>query len=87
MFSIRRGVETISLYFLATQLASTYRLNKLNYSQCFFQQIPEVLVWDYMYPENIVKVHGGKITAQNKADGIRYMFSFHIPKAHDMLAD
>ncbi|HEY9385979.1 MAG TPA: hypothetical protein VIP70_02985 [Nitrososphaeraceae archaeon] len=40
-----------------------------------------------MYPENIVKVHGGKITAQNNADGIRYMFSFHIPKAHDMLAD
>jgi hypothetical protein len=31
-----------------------------------FQQIPKVLVWDYMDPENIVDVHGDKITAQNK---------------------
>ena len=46
----------------------------------FFQQTPEVLVWDYMCPENIVEVHGGIITAQNNAaDGIGYMFSFHIP--------
>ena len=66
MFSIQRRVETISLYFLATQLASTFRL--------------KVLVWDYMYPENIVDVHGGKIRAQNNADGIWYMFSFNIPK-------
>ncbi len=48
----------------------------------FFQQISEVLVWDYMYPENIVEVNGGKITAQNNAaDGIGHMFSFHIPKS------
>jgi K+-sensing histidine kinase KdpD len=48
----------------------------------FFQQTPKVLVWDYMYPENIVEAHGGKIIAQNNAsDGIRYMFSFHIPKS------
>jgi hypothetical protein len=32
-----------------------------------------------MYPENIVKVHGGKITAQNNAaDGIGYMFHFTV---------
>ena len=48
----------------------------------FFQQISEVLVWDYMYPDNIGEVHGGKIIAQNNAaDGIGYMFSFHIPKS------
>jgi hypothetical protein len=27
-----------------------------------------------MYPENIVDVHGGKIRAQNNADGIWYKF-------------
>ena len=48
----------------------------------FFQQISEVLVWNYMYPDNIGEVHGGKIIAQNNAaDGIGYMFSFHIPKS------
>ena len=73
MFSIQRR-ETISLYFLATQLVLLSDLSKLNYSQRLFQQIPEVLVWDYMYPENIVDVHGGKIRAQNNADGIWYIF-------------
>jgi hypothetical protein len=40
-----------------------------------------------MYPENIVDVHGGKIRAQNNADGIWYKFSLTSQKAHNLLAD
>jgi hypothetical protein len=40
-----------------------------------------------MYPENIVEVHGGKITAQNNADGIGICFRLTSQKAHNLLAD
>ena len=37
------------------------------------------------YPENIVDVNGGKIRAQNNADGI--CFRLISQKAHNLLAD